>query len=183
MNPAQFQRLRQLWIDDLVDCLVVLVCDNHLSVVELLCQVETINWKTELAEHVGKVSFRCLVQRILLLLLQHDVWFWFAEVGHLVPKQRDTSSDLYKRCNLGLEVHEVIIDVANLLYFDEVGDVAVLIDTSLHVSCACISPRSSGYKHKGAVLGICLEIACSDISIDNRHHPLFLDEDLVEVLY
>jgi len=73
------------------------------------------------------------------------------------------------------------VNVADLLHLDKVGDISVLVDTSFHVSCSCVSSGTSRYEHKCAIFSLALEIILANIPENDWHDPALLEHNPIKV--
>lgn len=78
-----------------------------------------------------------LAERLLRVLSEHCGRL-VLEVGLLAPLQRDTRPDLHER-------HEITSMCDNLLRLDEIGGIAVVVDSTDVVSCADTPPAQTGH--------------------------------------
>ena len=160
--------------------MLILLGNYFLPLIVLFCQIETVNRMRKSSHQLSKMPFGRFVIGILFLL-ENNIWLRLERIGLLKPKKRNRSSDLDKRCELWLQIKMVTVDVANLLDLYKVGDISMLIDSSLKIPGSCIPSRSPGNENVSAVLSFTPEIQLTYISVHDRHHPFLFDEDSVEV--
>lgn len=181
MHPFDLEFLWQLCVDLLVDGSAVLVGDCQLALLELFGQVEAIDREREFGKQLREVAFGGQVVGILILR-QNDIWLQPNRVRLLEPEEWYGAANLHERGDLRLKVKLEIVDVNNLLYFDEIGDVSVLIDASFEVPRSGKAPGSTRNQDERAVLCIAPEIELAYIAVDDGHDPLLLHKASVELL-
>ena len=128
------------------------------------------------------MSARCRMIRIPLILRQHNIWLGSHRIWLLIPKKRNGTTHLHKGAYFWLQIKLQIINIAYLLDFYKIGNIAFLINTSFQVPSTCISPRSSWNQNKSAILTINLKVQLIDIAINNGHDPQLFNQYAIKLL-
>lgn len=177
---VHLNRFWQLRVDNIFDHIFVFVGDCHFSLVELFSQVKDIDWVWVFLEQLLEMFLCGHATRVVLVLSKENIGFWFQRVWNLKPKQGYGASNLHERGHIWQQVLPQTVDVAYLLYFYKVCHIAVLIDTSLHVSCAGILPRPSSDDANSAIMFFKAEVWRPAVTIDHRHNPSLIFQLIVE---
>ena len=75
------------------------------------------------------------------------------------------------------------MSVNYLLDLDPVGNIALMIDTSTQVACACVVSATSSYDHEREAVAAILEVFLVYIAMNDWHAPLFTLNTAIKVAY
>ena len=128
--------------------------------------------------------FACRHSILVNVLVENDVGLGLEWVRNLTPEERDRASNLYEGAQHRLVTLETTRNtVYNLLNFDPIGDITLVIDSSTQIPSACEVAITPCDNHDGELVAAIDEILLVDVAVNHWHNPLFALYGGVEVAH